>query len=191
MISSWATHIAERLCKEHLISATDQDLYTYGFFLLISKVFFFVVTALWGLLLNVLWESVVFYIAFSVLRQYAGGYHAPKESICMISTNILLFSCILAIRLAEMHSNITIGLCVLLISSITIFFLCPIDTANKPLNKSEKLYYKCIASFILLLFIVSASIAAILQTDYLVHVLSVCTLIESILLIIGRTKRYN
>ena len=188
MISTYAERITRKLCKENLISATDQDLYAYGFFLLISKILFFVISILWGLIWNVLWESIVFYIAFSVLRQYAGGYHASKEGICMTATTILLFTCILAIRIAENFSSTTIGILVLFISCLLIGFLSPIDTISKPLNKSEKQHYKCISCYLMLLFIATASIAVILQWHCLVHVLSICTLAESILLIIGHIK---
>ena len=63
-----ATAIAERIVGK-LIAASaveevDRELYVYGFFLLITRFYFFLVTIAFGCFLKIPCESVIFYIVF-------------------------------------------------------------------------------------------------------------------------------
>ena len=107
---------SREIMQKNIILAANKELYTYGFFLILSKVLFFGISVLFGIIQNVLWESIVFYIEFSVLWQYAGGYHASKENVCMVATSGLLFVFALAIWLAERIANVNIWFICLQIS---------------------------------------------------------------------------
>ena len=142
MISSLSSLITEALYKSQVIAEEDKELYVYGFFVLLSKGLFFLVSALFGWMLGVLWESIVFYIMFSSLRSYAGGFHASKESICTCCTTAALFLSSLSIRYTERIGNSVIPFCILALCCSVVYLLCPLDSEDKPLTSSELTLYR-------------------------------------------------
>lgn len=83
MITNLGEKISHKLAASGTISPDDVDLYSYGFFLLLSSVLYLVVVAILGSAFGILWESIVFYFLFSILREYAGGIHAKTEHGCI------------------------------------------------------------------------------------------------------------
>lgn len=86
MIINLGEKIAHKLAASGTISSEDIDLYGYGFFLLLSSALYLVVVAIFGSAFGILWESIVFYFLFSILREYAGGIHAKTEHGCMFTS---------------------------------------------------------------------------------------------------------
>ena len=86
MISKLASKVVKRLIDNSAIADTEQELYVYGFFILISQILYFTLTMIFGVLLDIVLESVIFYVAFQFIRRYAGGIHASSELKCEIAT---------------------------------------------------------------------------------------------------------
>lgn len=148
MISTLATNITNTLCAASLIEGGDKELYIYGFFILISRLFFLLVSILCGLLFGVPWESVLFYVMFTLLRSYAGGIHAKTENMCTILTTLSLLASICGIRVLSFVQNEMIALVMLGIGSVCIIAFSPLDTAEKPLESEERHHYKRISIII-------------------------------------------
>ena len=86
-MGTWiAERITQKLIASSVIEEGDRELYRYGFFILLSSILYLVVAAIFGSAFGILWESIVFYFLFSILREYAGGIHAKTEHGCMLST---------------------------------------------------------------------------------------------------------
>lgn len=164
-------------------------LYEYGFFILLSNITYFLITLLFGVIFYILIESVAFYIAFSLIRRYAGGFHASSEIRCTFMTVISIFICILSIKLCEI---INVQLAVLIITStaiIIIFILCPLDTPEKPLTEKEYKFFRK-KSLILLLIIIFVIIAGwYYKIDFIMYPCCVSLILESILLILSKIKK--
>lgn len=191
MISRLSSIIAEALYKSQVIAEEDKELYTYGFFVLLSKTLFFLISTLFGWVFGVLWESMVFYIMFSTLRSYAGGFHASKESVCTCCTTVALFLSSLSIWYMERIESSTIPFCILVLSSTVVYLLSPLDSEDKPLNFDEINHYRRTTRVIILLLWISVIIGLYLQLRGVVYAASTCMILESSLLILGRINRYN
>ncbi len=88
LLSKLSECIAVGLARSSVIQNEDVELYAYGFYILISKLLFLIISLIFGVILNIVLESLVFYVLFSIIRAYAGGVHAPKLSaILMILRN--------------------------------------------------------------------------------------------------------
>lgn len=62
-MGTWiAEQITCKLIASSVIEEGDRELYSYGFFLLISKIFFFFVAVIAGLLTDTTVESIIFYV---------------------------------------------------------------------------------------------------------------------------------
>ena len=159
MINSLSQLLAKHLCNTSVITESDMELYAYGFFVLLSRILFFIVSVIFGIIFNIIIESILFYILFCFIRSYAGGIHAPTELLCTIFTTISLFLSVLGIKLMLNYGDQKIAYAVYFVSFIIIIILSPLDTKEKPLNNNEKKQFKvktcCILFFILLISIVA------------------------------------
>ena len=101
MISKLASQFTDKLLSNGTIDAEDKELYNYGIFMLISHLLFFIVSCVLGLVLKCLLEGIIFYVAFMLIRGYAGGYHASSESKCEILSTLSIAMCIVVIKMAK------------------------------------------------------------------------------------------
>lgn len=191
-MASWiADRMTQMLVTSSLIEEGDRELYTYGFFMLISRIFFFLVTAIAGLLMNILFESVLFYVVFMVLRAYAGGVHAKTEITCSALTTLALIVSVIGIKHLESLSNSLIPLLMLGSGSLCILLFSPLDAMEKPLDNQEKRKYRVICVVIVLLCIMVAVIAQLLSIYGIFHAIVCSIFLEGILLAIGKLDYLN
>lgn len=103
MINKISSKIVEILIKHSLVENEDKELYLYGFFILLSQILYFIIVITIGILFNVIFESIIFYITFQFIRRYAGGYHAKTETRCEILSTLSILCCIVLIKLSKMY----------------------------------------------------------------------------------------
>lgn len=188
MISNIASKVVKKLIDNSVIADTEQELYVYGFFILISQILYFTLTIMFGILLDIVLKSVIFYVAFQFIRRYAGGIHASSELKCEIATTTSIFLCLLYTKLCETN-NIQMPILVLTsIAAISIFVLCPLDTPEKPLTKEEYKYFRKISWVILLFIMLAICIGWYLKFEFLMYPCCMSLILESILLVSGKIK---
>lgn len=186
MISRLSEATVRTLYTHGEISPEDKELYTYGFFMLFSRVFFFLLTLTYGALFGIAAESALFYVLFIVIRGYAGGIHAAKESTCTICTSLSLLLSVAAMRLFRDFALAVLPLIFLLLSALCILILCPLDTAAKRLTEAEKKEYRKKTWSFTLLILLLAIPALFLGIPWIFYPCAVSLSLESILLIIGK-----
>ena len=172
-----------------IISESEEELYNYGLFMLVSQVIFFIFNCIIGLLLHCFFESIVFYFTFQSIRKYAGGYHANTETLCDILSSSSIALCIVIIKLANLYDFRLPLLIIALIAAVVIFVLCPLDTPEKPLTKKEYHYFRKISWVILLVLLALMILSYIFKWKVLFAPVCLCLTLESILLLAGRIKK--
>lgn len=191
MINNLSTRLTDKLLSKGSITEDERELYIYGLFMLISQLMYLVLACIFGLLFECFIESIVFYIAFQFIRRYAGGYHAATETRCEILSTLSIVASIGIIKLSKIYDFKTILLFITLMSMVLIFFLCPLDTPEKPLSEKE---FKCFRkiSWIILLVISSIIIVSyFFKFNILFTPCCVSLILESILLVAGKIKRVH
>lgn len=188
MINNLSAQLTNRLISKGTISENEQELYCYGFFMLLSQLLYFILAAVFGLILGCFFESVIFYIAFQFIRRYAGGYHAKTETRCEILSLISLIACIILIRLSNSY-NLRMGMFLLsIISSICIAIFSPIDTPEKPLTKNERKHFRKITLIILFVIIIAILTTYFLKFNALLIPCSCSVFLEAILILCGKIQ---
>lgn len=91
-------------------------------------------------LMGNLWAGLIFNIAYSILRVYAGGFHASSQKKCFVLSYSSIFLCLLFIFYCPIYNMVMHLVCMTL--GISIAILSPVDHANKPLYEAEKLAYR-------------------------------------------------
>lgn len=91
MLHKLSIALTNNLIKtSHLrIDADQQEVYIYGLECLLNSSITITILFLWGASTHSLLITVVWLIAFTLLRHYAGGYHAPTNFACISSTVLL------------------------------------------------------------------------------------------------------
>lgn len=184
--------ITNRLLINDSINADDGELYTYGFFIFLSNIFYFLITILIGLIFNVFLESLIFYLTFQLIRIYAGGYHAKTETLCQIYSTISILLSIVLIKLLILYQNNIIEIILsglTIITFLVILLLSPLDTAEKPINEIEYKYFKKMSILIAVILILILGFSIYKNYVFLFVPISISFLLESILLIAGKIKQ--
>lgn len=190
MVSKLSAKIADHLCKTAIIADEDKVLYSYGFFVLLSRILFFIVSTIFGIILHIPIESIIFFVLFCLIRSYAGGIHASSELKCTVYTTGAMLICILCIKLLiQYYSGHALLILLMIASTIFILVLSPLDSPEKPLSKQEKSHYRKLTWMIVGIIIVLTIIFFLLG---LKNISAACILslsLESILLIAGSIKK--
>lgn len=189
MISAIADRISEEMLHEGLILEEDRELYQYGFFLLISRGIFFVIAGIAGALVGNLWDSIFFYILFSLLRGYAGGLHADREAVCLFSTTASLFLAAKIIFCLRRGNYVILSCGVLVVCSALVLLIAPLDSDSKPLGESEMRHYRKVTKLLTLLMNLSSFVWLMAGYPQFLFISCVVTGVEAVLLILGKAKR--
>lgn len=192
MISRLSERIVKCLLKQSDIKDDEQDLYQYGFFILLSQILYLIIACIIGILLGAFFESIIFYIAFQFIRRYAGGYHASTETRCEVMSTLSILACIGVIRLSKSYDFQFALLVVSIVSAVSIAVLCPLDTPEKPLSEKEFKYFRKISWLILSVIFLVVAISYFVQLKWLQIFFAPCCLsliLESLLLTAGKVKK--
>lgn len=142
MITALGDWLARKLALSGALPEGERELYSYGFFLLLSKGLFLAITAVFGAMWGVLWESIVFYGLFALLRGYAGGIHASREGTCQLWTTAAMLLSTGLIRWLEEPGREAMALWLLLAGLIGVALLSPLDSPEKPLAPEDRSLYR-------------------------------------------------
>jgi len=118
-----------------------EEVVIYGAINLIQISISFLLTAVIGFILGVLYESLVFTIIVSILKKYSGGAHASSPGRCLfIGSTISVSFSLLITKILYRQSiwDITvIGVLCISISIYTIIIKAPVDSENKPITSNK------------------------------------------------------
>lgn len=132
--------LAGLLEKNGIIDHESRDIYAYGLSHAGMTILNIATTAVIGLLLGMLWQSMLFTITYIPLRIFAGGYHAKTRTRCYFASIGLLVSALVAIRCLQWTGSV----CALVLAAagIIIFAFSPAESVNKPLDEIERKVYR-------------------------------------------------
>lgn len=132
IIHKLALWFASYLVKNKLIEKASQDVYTYGFELILSATTNILLMALISIAFCCYYDWVLFLAAFIPLRTTAGGYHASSHLRC-IMVGTIVYTILLLIT--QLHVNWAgTAVAIVFISFLLILVLSPVEVQNKKLN---------------------------------------------------------
>ena len=144
-MSKLITHLRE----QGYVDDTNDKIVSTGLNRLKSLLIDIIFSLLLGLLLGDQAAGLLFELSYSIIRIYAGGYHASTERICIWLTYISTFLCIVLIfylPLIPTAMHILLGM-----SIVVLILFSPVESANKPLSIREKKVYRKKCLFLMLL----------------------------------------
>lgn len=127
------------MVERRLISEDERELYCYGIQLLSEKLLGLCSMLIICILAGRVLQGAVFYLTYSLLRKYAGGYHAGRFITCYLSSCGAVLFCVL-LSYAPFANVASVIMTV--ISVPFIFALAPVGHPSRPLEKCEKVRYR-------------------------------------------------
>lgn len=87
--------IAAFICGNDCTEEDERSVIEFGIGILLSKMLNLITEIIIGCLFSMFWETIVFLLAFSFLRSYAGGFHASSSLKCYISSSAIMAAALL------------------------------------------------------------------------------------------------
>lgn len=142
MYLNLSNKITEFLIKNNAVQDDEKEVYIYGLELFLSSIVNFAIILFIGYLFDRFFETIIFLITFCPLRQFSGGFHASNYARCTIYFNLIYIGIIQLEKYLLLHIEQYILLLILVITSLIIALMAPIEDSNKPLNNYEKHLFK-------------------------------------------------
>lgn len=155
MFARVSDSIAKSLAAHGTIEEENLALCQYGVKQLLTILLNWATTLAVGLLFGMVWESILFTVAYIPLRSYAGGFHAKTPLRCYLYSILMTVAVLAVLRYMPEHMAYdAVSYC---ISGVVFWCLAPVADQNKPLDELEKKVYRrrtilvwCLESMILL-----------------------------------------
>ena len=137
------------MIAKEVITRDDEEVYEYGVFQVLSNM----LDTVSILVLAVIFQKVLvvccYIVCFSLLRKYAGGYHAKSVKGCYLmtvgSTALMLW----VISFCKIPTAVILAFWML--SGVFVFLFAPVQNRNKRLDEVERVVYRKKALVILML----------------------------------------
>ena len=174
------------LQENEIIRKEDRELYIYGLqqgFIIIWNM---LTTVTIGILLGQVWESMLFMFAYFPLRSCAGGYHARTPLRCYLLSIIMAIAVLVSMRLPIWNS--VFSFISVIVSSIVILFLAPVEDGNKPLDANETVVFKKRTKAVLYVLIGLMLFFQIVGLFEASHCITLSFITLSIMLVLGKFK---
>ena len=142
MYEKMAKKITNLFIIKKIIDSSDREVYEYGYEVMFSQISYTIIMIIISLIFGAFYESLAFFVGFSLYRKICGGYHAKTYTRChlIFATNQILFLLSL-IFVPNQFCYILTG--VGLITAIVLdILIAPIDHKNKPFNDKEYKKFK-------------------------------------------------
>lgn len=184
MIEKKIKNITEAMAIHGIIAYEDEELYIYGMMQGLIMIFNIATTIVIGLLLGMVWQSLLLMISYIPLRTYAGGYHARTQIKCYVLSVFLVIGMLLLVKFSSEWNYILPMLSC--ISGGVIFLLAPLEDVNKPLDAIQKSKYRKTARIILLIELCVAGLSFLLESYQLSLCISTSIVCVSVLLMVSK-----
>ena len=176
-----------------MIDKNKEDIYKYGFEMLISNLVYMVIFIIFCILTNSLWQSLCFWMGLFLVRKTAGGHHANSYLSChfLFAANHLILIALIKLLSERLHYFIILFM--LCLSATLVFLLAPVDHKNKPFIKTEYKRYKLfsrICSIVLGIIFLLFVLQIIQSNNYLLG-FSFGTFSATISLLCAKITRYK
>ncbi|MVB10141.1 Accessory gene regulator protein B [Caprobacter fermentans] len=183
-VSNWVVKV---LLKGGLLSPEDYEIYLYGVETALLQSIHILTMLVVGFCLDAKLETLTFIVFYSIIRIYAGGFHATTKLCCYFISWIMISSAILIVKLLPISIMPTFSIGIYSLSLIIVFVLSPVGNKNKPLDLLEIHHYKTIVRKLLLaeLFI---SVFVYFASVRIFCVISISLAFVALMLILGTVQ---
>jgi len=190
MIHQMSRRITRSLINNDIINFDDVSIYQYGMEVMLAAIVEMIGVLVLAVLTGYVIEAAVFLFAFSSVRVYAGGYHAPTVMKCFMVIVALLATAITICSNIDVEKLPMMSILISLVAFGIVYIYAPVSVKNRPLSDEEKIKYRRIAiniTFVHLLFVTVLSMANVYS--WYVSFFSMGLLFEALTLVFEKQRK--
>ena len=131
-ITNWIT---EKMISNNTICEDDGEVYVYCIRCVLETAFIWITMLFIGVVTKRIFEALFFNIYFFSIRSQAGGFHAKTYAKCYF-LSVATYSLVLYLSICLCEAN---GILQYSAASVVVLLLAPVDSANKPIEKSREI----------------------------------------------------
>ncbi|MDR0914802.1 MAG: accessory gene regulator B family protein [Oscillospiraceae bacterium] len=169
MITRLSQKVSLFFVANKVIEQEDEQYYRYGLEVLISTSLSIISVIIISIITNRFFETLLYLAGFIPLRTVAGGYHAKTHLRCYL---VLIFSYLIFLSIIfflPLAAVMYLGYAAIVLATVLILVLAPIDDPNRPFTDDERQKFKKRSRLALLVYI-----AAAVAVSFLSLQLSLC-----------------
>ena len=167
MIDKLSDGIVKWLSKEGAIAENERTLFSYAVYSLLFGMAPIAITIVLGLLFDMLAEGFLMILPFMLIRKFSGGYHLGSAKVCCVLSTTLLLAAFLLMKMFLFFSGSYALLFLVLVASLCIVLLSPIDSDARKLSHKEIRVFKTVARLLAVVFCVVYIVLVILDKESL------------------------
>jgi accessory gene regulator B len=178
--------ITDSLVNAGAVPSEDKALYEFGIRQGIFLVINIATAILIGLLMGMVWQSIVFLLAYNPIRSYAGGYHAGTPWACYLLSIPMMLAVLLGIKLIPWNGYVVI--IAVICAGIAVLLLAPVEDSNKPLDQLEVTVFRKKARIFLAVLSVIAIVLWFTGIEQSSLSVVMALAVSAVMLILGAVK---
>lgn len=184
MFTKKITTLVDIMLENKMIKSEDKDIIIYGLSAAIEIIFNIITTIVLGFIFSLVLESIMFLLAFSFLRTYAGGYHCERATSCYFMSSGVIVVVLLIIKFIPIEYTLPINLVLIFIAVLIILKLSPMGSTYKPLDEAEKNRYRKKSIIYLTIELIVICILFLLKLHSFASVICLAIIVSSSLLVL-------
>lgn len=178
MLEKIVRRMTDACCEGKFISREEREVYQYGMELALLKWIHLLTMLAIGFAFGMFPETVAFVVFYSILRSYAGGYHAKTRTGCYVISWVMIAVVLAVVKFCPWIVAGQVSFIGVVLSVFPVLYLSPEGSPNRPLDKVEAGHYKKIVRVILALE--TAAFLAVWHLQLFQFSLAVCMSLVSV-----------
>ncbi len=139
---SLTSKLTKKLSEELGLEKEKGEIIAYGMFAFFQIGASLILVAIFGLLLDIVWQALAFSFTASILRQYSGGVHASNPTICLIvgtlATVALAFLSHVLAPIMLIEITLILEATIFIFAYYMIVKYAPVESKAKPIKTIKK-----------------------------------------------------
>lgn len=146
--------IADFLLCQKIINKKEKEIYIYGIQLFLSSIVNLLICITISLLLDELANGILFFVLFSSLRRFTGGFHCKTFIMCNIVFSMIVTFVLLVNRfVGNIFGELVFFIATVFFCLMCIWLFSPVYNKNKKLTNIEIKKFKIISIVVYMIHI--------------------------------------
>lgn len=169
--------------RNKYIKQEQYEEYLYALEIILNILITDITMIIIGLAMGMIWECILFWLVYKILRKYCGGYHFSTSLKCYLSSCIMCPAVLAVVRYVPY--SITVWGIITLAALIILSILSPVEAANKPLDEKEKRVFGIVARILIIISAVCWIITTIIFHKYILSKIISLSIISIVIFVIA------
>lgn len=181
--------LTDYLVHKGKIAIEKSCIYQYGFQIGLEVLVNTLISIVIAVYFDMVWETLIFFIVFTVLRSYAGGLHMETYLGCLICSCMSLAGLLLIVKYLNCQRILAIG--IIFVSLMLVKAVSPVLDINRPVTDNDLLKFAKKLNYSIIGIIILSIVLFLLQLNRMLLMVSVTTIFMVCILILGKVKYEN